>query len=84
MAFADLSSAAKDVLGQLFVSGPTWDGNVISKGGRNELLEEGLAHRWDGWAFLTAAGVRMATDEEVRRLLRTRHDKRWYEKASCI
>lgn len=41
-----LSSSAIEMLGQLYVSGPTWDGNVCSKQGRGELCRAGLA--WDG------------------------------------
>ena len=55
-----LSSAAKDALLQLFVSGPTWDGNLISKSGRSELIELGLA--FNGWQSLTEEGVRVASE----------------------
>lgn len=77
-----LSPAAVDVLGQLFTKGPTWDGNLISKEGRSELVEAGLAQQQDGWAFLTAYGVRVAVEwDQVT--LREWNDKIWYEKASC-
>jgi hypothetical protein len=52
-----LSPAAIDVLGQLFVQGPTWDGNIISKAGRGELVRAGLAFHSEGWASLTEEGV---------------------------
>ena len=43
----DLSSAAIDMLGQLYVNGPTWDGNVCSKQGRGELCRAGRHdQRW--------------------------------------
>lgn len=38
-----LSGAAKDVLRCLCENGPTYDGNVPSKMGRDELLREGYA-----------------------------------------
>lgn len=77
-----LSPAAVDVLGQLFTKGPTWDGNLISKEGRSELVEAGLAQQQDGWTFLTADGVRAAVEWD-RATLREWHNKSWYEKASC-
>lgn len=57
-----LSSAAKDVLGQLFMRGPTWDGNVASKVGRGELCRAGLAFHAHGFASLTEEGVRVAVE----------------------
>ena len=77
-----LSPAAVDALGQLFTKGPTWDGNLISKEGRSELVEAGLAQQQDGWTFLTAYGVRVAVEWD-RAILREWHNKSWYEKASC-
>lgn len=74
-----LSSAAIDVLGQLYVSGPTWDGNVSSKDGRNELVRVGLAWHEHGYASLTPEGVRVAVEWPMAALNR-RHDKRWAEK----
>lgn len=38
-----LGSSAQDVLYQLVIKGPTYDGNVISKNGRDELLDKKLA-----------------------------------------
>ena len=38
-----LSGAAKDTLHCIFKRGPTWDGDVPSKSGRDELLEKKLA-----------------------------------------
>jgi hypothetical protein len=38
-----LSGAAKDTLICLCKNGPTWDGDVPSKAGRDELLAKGLA-----------------------------------------
>jgi hypothetical protein len=41
--FTTMSSAAKEVLLQLRDTGPVWDGDVISKAGRSELLTHGMA-----------------------------------------
>lgn len=38
-----LDSDAQEVLFQLVKNGPVWDGDLISKAGRNELLTNGLA-----------------------------------------
>lgn len=75
-----LSSAAVEVLGQLFVFGPTWDGDIASKSGRGELFNLKLADRADGWSFLTEAGVRLAISVDVK----ARHDQRWYRKQQCL
>lgn len=40
--FTALSSAGKEVLSQLRDSGPVWDGDLVSKSGRDELLELSL------------------------------------------
>ncbi len=49
-----------EVLMQLFVQGPTWDGNLISKAERDALVDRGFADRWNGWNFLTQEGVEAA------------------------
>ena len=74
--WAELSGAAKDVMMQCFVRGPTWDGNVISKNGRGELVERGLARHGYGWCWLTDDGVRMAVEAPVKGW----SDQRWYRK----
>jgi hypothetical protein len=74
-----LSSSATDVLGQLYVNGPTWDGNITSKVGRGELISEGLAFHAHGYASLTADGIEVATNWNMVELS-NRHDKRWFEK----
>ena len=74
-----LSSAAIEMLGQLYVSGPTWDGNVCSKQGRGELVRAGLAFHEHGYASLTPEGVRVAVEWDRKDLAR-RHDQRWIEK----
>lgn len=35
----------------------TWDGNLISKHDRDELVKVGLAHRGFGWNWLSDKGV---------------------------
>ena len=69
-----------EVLMQLFVEGPTWDGNLVSKSQRDALVDQGFADRWNGWNFLTQEGIEAA----VAGGLAARHwfDKRWYNKAS--
>lgn len=82
-AIQGLSPAAVDVLGQLFVSGPTWDGNIVSKSGRCELVRAGLAEHAFGWAFLTHEGVRVAVEWD-RQELRDRGSVRWHQKARVL
>ncbi len=55
-----LTPDAIEMLGQLFVNGPVWDGNCVSKAGRTMLVELGLAERGDGWQWLTRFGVETA------------------------
>jgi hypothetical protein len=52
-----LPDNAADVLRCLFFNGPTWDGNVPSKSGRDELVDMKLAARGNGWQWLTKAGI---------------------------
>ena len=70
-----------EVLMQLFVQGPTWDGNIVSKSERNALVVAGLAERWNGWNQLTAEGLEAAVAGGMA--ARDWHDKRWYNKAAC-
>lgn len=74
-----LSSTAIEVLGQLYVSGPTWDGNICSKIGRGELCRAGLAFHAYGYASLTPEGVRAAAKWDFADL-RWRNETRWMEK----
>jgi hypothetical protein len=69
-----------DVLMQLFVQGPTWDGNLISKTERDNLVAVGMVDRWNGWNFLTQEGVEAAVAGGVAS--RNWSDKRWYNKAA--
>lgn len=78
-----LSASAVEVLGQLFVKGPTWDGNICSKVGRGELVRTGLAEHAFGWAFLTREGVRVAIEWNLEEL-RKWNDARWYRKAATL
>lgn len=75
-----LSSAAVETLGQLFTSGPTWDGNIVSKAGRGELVAVGLAFHLQGFATLTEEGLRVAIKWDQK------HDRdgRWYCKQNDI
>lgn len=41
----DLSAGARETLRCLIYKGPTWDGDVPSKAGRDELLRKGLASK---------------------------------------
>jgi hypothetical protein len=76
-----ISSAAKDVLGQLFMKGPTWDGNITSKSGRGELVSRGLAFHAHGFASLTEEGVRVAIEwKDFHRPL-TAWSQQWLRKA---
>lgn len=71
-----------EVLMQLFVDGPTWDGNLISKSDRDELVMDGHAGRADGWNFLNEAGVECAISEGLK--AKDWHDKRFYRKAAKL
>ena len=56
-----------EVLEQLFIFGPTWDGTIISKSGRDQLFDLKLASRVEGYSFLTAAGIRLCLSNRVDR-----------------
>lgn len=53
------SGAIRDTLRCLFFHGPTWDGNVPSKQGRDALCRVGIVHHEFGFAFLTRDGVEL-------------------------
>jgi hypothetical protein len=55
-----LSSSEVEVVKCLFFHGPTWDGNIPSKMGRDSLCKRGLAHHEFGFAWLTRDGVEIA------------------------
>lgn len=77
---AGLSGAAKDVMMQFFVTGPVWDGNLVAKSGRNELVEKGYAFRGNGWQALTPSGLELAVFADVSGWA----DRRWYRKQQCL
>lgn len=62
-----LGGGAQDVLFCLFMLGPTEDGNVPSKCGRDELYNAGLVDRGEGWQWLTRAGVMLALGQGLDR-----------------
>lgn len=68
-----LSGAAIEVLGQLFIMGPTYDGDVASKSGRDELYGLKLIGRCEGYQFLTATGIRMALANQLDRKKQSRY-----------
>ena len=57
-----MSDAAKDTFWCLFKRGPTWDGNLPSKKGRDWLVQHEYAARGDGWNLLTSTGVSLALE----------------------
>lgn len=57
-----LDDMERDVFRQLFFHGPTWDGDVSSKSGRDGLVERGLVVRRDGWQTLSEAGFTAAVE----------------------
>lgn len=74
-----LTPHAVAVLGQLFVSGPVWDGNILSKVGRGVLFNLGLVDHDFGWTWLTESGVRLATEWSIDDL-RCRNETQWLAK----
>lgn len=77
-----ISPSAKEVLGQLFMNGPTWDGNVASKNGRGELIRAGLAFHENGFASLTPEGLRVAIEWKEFAKPYTEWSRRWLKKAN--
>lgn len=69
-----------ETLMQLFVHGPTWDGNLVSKSERDRLVDAGLAMRWNGWNHLTQEGLEAAVAGGLA--AKHWHDNRWYNKAA--
>lgn len=63
-------------MGQLFLAGPTWDGNVASKSGRDELYALGMIERHEGWQWLNKRGLKAALEADVKSL----NDQRWRKK----
>lgn len=77
--FQQLPADAQEVLGQLFLFGPCYDGGIASKHGRDILFENALIERGDGWQWLTRAGVELSLEADVR----NRADQRWHKK-QCL
>lgn len=72
-----LSSAERDVFRQLFFQGPVWDGDLISKSGRDGLVRRGLAVRCDGWQTLSEDGFVTAVHADYgREKERWQHQRR--------
>lgn len=71
-----------EVLMQLFVQGPTWDGDLVSKDDRNKLLEAGYSGKVNGWNFLTTAGINVAVVNGLA--AKDWQDQRWYRKAANL
>jgi len=71
-----LTGAESEVLRQLFLNGPTWDGDIISKSGRDNLFTYGLAKRENGWSFLTARGVQVSLAATLDRAKERRERER--------
>ena len=57
-----MPGASKEVMLGLFLNGPTWDGNLPSKSGRDWLVERGYVSRIDGWSWLTNDGTGLALE----------------------
>ena len=79
-----LRANARDTLLCLFIHGPTWDGNVPSKSGRDELVGAGLANRGKGYQWLTERGMALCfslgfADEKERQESRRRQERRRLE-----
>lgn len=57
-----MTGAARDDLYCMFMNGPTWDGNLPSKAGRDWLIDRAYAARGHGWNWLTTEGVLLALE----------------------
>jgi hypothetical protein len=75
--FKPLSGGAEETLWCLFALGPTEDGNVPSKAGRDDLYDMGLIDRADGWQWLTRDGVMLCLGKDFdRRKEREQRERR--------
>lgn len=63
MVWREMDNTQREVLRQLLFTGPVWDGNIISKGHRDDLIDWGLATRccYMGEQGYTAATYRAFT-----------------------
>lgn len=73
-----MSSAAREVMRCLFLHGPTDDGDIPSKGGRDELCDLDYAHHEFGFAWLTRGGVEFA----IKSMEMDREKERWQRQRS--
>lgn len=62
-----LTGAEWETLWCLFFHGPTEDGNLPSKSGRDSLVSGGWAFRFDGWQSLTEKGMKAALARDMDR-----------------
>jgi hypothetical protein len=70
-----MSSGARECLQQLFLNGPTWDGDLASKNGRSELYKQGFVFIWNGWQSLTEAGMKFAVDVMLLDQVKEKRDR---------
>jgi hypothetical protein len=78
--WVDLSVAAVCALDQLFVDGPTWDGHLVTRFGRDELVTAGFAFRYYGWTALTQDGLNLALNAAPQ--MQGKLGDHWYSKAT--
>jgi hypothetical protein len=78
-----LPAGCADMLRQLFFDGPTWDGNVVSKQSRDELVRMGLAASGHGWQWLTKAGIDACFDNGIQHAKESR-DRRVMTRRNTI
>ena len=62
-----MSVYSDEVLWQLFLTGPVWDGDLASKTGRDELVDDGYVVRAEGWQTLTGDGLKFALSKDLGR-----------------
>lgn len=55
-----LSKIEAELLCHFFFDGPVWDGNLISKVGRDGLVDKGFVERGHGYQWLTKDGIEQA------------------------
>jgi hypothetical protein len=60
LAKAALQDADIHIIRQLFISGPTWDGDIIDKTARDRLIASGAVVRAGGWSQLSEFGFETA------------------------
>ena len=76
----ELQSNARETLNCLFMNGPTYDGDLPSKTGRDVLVDIGYAARAGGYNWLTTKGVLAALERKLdyakrRRRLNERRER---------